>query len=148
MSGSLTHSPADVIRYLLIDLSLGTLPSASGDWPIIANRELDSPDNLITVFDTAGLRNGRVADGEVQEHEGFQIRVRAGTQTVGQAKINAIKQAIDNSVLNKSVVIGASTYIVYAISRRSGPFYLGQDVETSKRIVFTINAVVALRQTI
>ena len=147
MSGSLTHSPADIVRYCLIDLSLGTLPTSSGDWPITVTQEVEDPDNAITIFDTSGIKQGRVFGGEIQEHEGFQVRIRATDHSTGHTKANAIKEALDKSILNVGVTIGSTTYIVYSVSRRSGIFYLGQDVSSSKRVIFTINAVVALRQT-
>lgn len=147
MPGSLDHSPADIMRYLLIDLELGTLPTDSEDWPISVTQEVEDPDNAITLFDTSGTRQGRVFGGEIQEHEGFQVRIRATSHPIGQTKANAIKEALDKSILNVQVAIEGTTYIVHSVSRRSGIFYLGQDVTSSKRVIFTINAVVALRQT-
>jgi len=136
------------MRYLLIDLGLGTLPTDDDDWPITVTSEVEDPDNAITLFDTSGIKHGRVFNGEIQEHEGFQVRIRATDHAVGHAKANDIKEALDKSVLNESVAIGSNTYIVYSVSRRSGVFYLGQDVSSSKRVIFTINAIVSLRQTV
>ena len=59
MSGSLAHLPEDIVRYLLIDLSVGTLPSDVDDWPIYATQEPDKPDNVITVYGTEGNKHGR-----------------------------------------------------------------------------------------
>jgi hypothetical protein len=53
MSGSLDHFPADIIRQLLIDLGVG-LDVTATDWPAFSQKEPDSPDNVITVFDTMG----------------------------------------------------------------------------------------------
>ena len=147
MSGSLAHSPADVVRYCLIDLGLGTLLTDDDSWPMTVTQEVEDPDNAITLFDTSSIKQGRIASGEIQEHEGFQVRVRATDHATGHAKINAIKEALDKSIHNVGVTIGSTTYIIYSVSRRGGIFYLGQDISSSKRVLFTINAVIALRQT-
>lgn len=148
MSGSLTHSPAEVVRQLLVDLSLGTLPSAGGSWPICATQELDSPDNAMTVYDTSGRLDGRtMTDGEQQEHYGFQVRVRSATHEAGHAKANAIAVALDQSVLLEVVTVETSVYLVQAVSRTTNVLPIGKETGLSKRSLFTINAVVSLRQT-
>ena len=147
MSGSLTHSPADIIRQLLTDLGQGTLPSATTDWPIYFSQEPNSPDEVITIYDTTGIKNGRtMVDGEVHEHHGFQVRIRAGQYATGFTKARAIAIAMDESVRNTTVTLDASTYKVYSITRVSGPLSIGTDVPTSKNDLFTTNAVAAIRQ--
>ena len=146
MSSSLDHSPADVVRWLLIDLSLGTDPGDEGSWPIHASSEPDSPDNLIAVYDTAGVTGGRIQrTGETIEHRGIMVQVRGTGQPTAWAKAEAIKTALDESVDKSLVTVGSSDYIVYAITRHSGPVSLGREPSTN-RFLFTINAVVALRQ--
>ena len=153
MSGTLVHSPADVIRTLLIDLGLGTAPSDEGTWPIYVGQEPDSPDSVITVYDTAGLLQGRtMPDGEMQEKHGFQVRVRDANHYQGYEKAREIAVALDESVSLDGVSVGddagtgKQAYIVYAVSRRGGVLSLGKDVQRTKLNLFTINAVVALRQ--
>lgn len=153
MSGSLTHAPSDVIRNLIIDLAEGTAPSAGGAWPIYVGQEPNSPDNVVTVYDTAGEIQGKAhVSGEVQERYGVQIRVRAANFHTGQNKARAIAVALD-AVSATSVEVGTDagtggeTYLAYAVTRRSGPLSLGKNVTTSKLNVFTINVVAALRQT-
>lgn len=147
MSGSLDHSPADVLRHLLINLSLGTLPTDEGAWPVYATQEPDSPDNCITCIDTAGVQDGRtMTDGMMHEHYGIQVRMRATTHAVGHAKASAIAVALDQDVAMDSVVIGSDVYNVHAVSRRSGPFSIGEESPTSKRRVFTLNVIAAITQ--
>lgn len=154
MSGSLAHSPADVIRHLLIGLGLGTNPADGEAWPVYVSSEPDRPDSVITTYDTSGRLNGRTqVDGEVQEHHGIQIRVRDANPAAGFKKANEIAIALDETVYLDTVAIedvvgtGVSRYLVWNVSRVSGIFSLGKDVETSKRNLFTINAVVSLRRT-
>ena len=148
MSGSLAHSPADVVRYLLINESQGTLPSDDDDWPVFADGEPDSPDSVITVYNIPGRQHGRVMySGERQEHHGVEVRIRDPDSQDGYAKARAIAVALDESVRLSSVTIGASVYLVYSVSRLGDVIALGKEVPSSKRNLFTINAIVALRQT-
>ncbi len=152
MSGSLEHSPEDIIRNLIIDLGHGTAPSAGGSWPVKVAQEPNEPDSVITVYGTAGVLQGKFQiDGEVQEHYGIQIRVRDARHYSGYGKANDIAVGLD-AVLNQVVEVGtdagtggSTNYTVYAVSRRSGPLAIGTEPE-SKRRIFTINVVCAIRQ--
>lgn len=153
MSGSLSHSPADVVRKLLIDLGFGTDPDDSDDWPIYIAREPNAPDSVITIYNTAGVKEGRVMiGGEIQEHHGIQIRLRDNDHQNGFIKARELAVALDESVALNSVSLddivgtGTSVYKVYAISRTSGPLAAGRE-PSSERNIFTINATVALLQT-
>jgi len=148
MSGSLDHSPADIIRQLLIKLALGTDPDDDDSWPIYAYRIPETPDNLIAVIDTTGKKQGRImTDGEVQETAGIQVYVRAATISTARAKANAIVIALDESIKRSIVTISTSMYLVWNVSRTGPMINVGKEIPTSKRNVLTINAVVSLRQT-
>ena len=153
MSGTLTHSPADVVRNLLIDLGLGTAPADGGAWPVYVAQEPNSPDSVITVYDTSGILDGRfMVSGEVQENHGFQVRVRCANTWRGYEKAQEIAVALDESTSLKTVSVGDDagtgdqTYTVYAVSRKGGVISLGKDTPRTKLNLFTINAVVSLRQ--
>ena len=106
MSGSLVHSPADIIRTLLVDLGLGTLPEDSGSWPIYLANTPDSPDSTITVTDTASRKTGRTQfDGQIQEHHGFQVAIRDANHKDGYEKADAIKVALDETIQLDTVSI-------------------------------------------
>ncbi len=152
MTGSLVHSQADIIAQLLIDFSVGTDPTLSGTWPIYVSEEPDTPDNVITIYDTVGLVHGRSQiEGEIQEHEGIQIRIRGATHDLGFRKANDILTAVDITAVRDTVGVasvlgtGTTNYFVNSITRTSGILSLG-DSPTSRRRIFTINAVVMLRQ--
>ena len=154
MSGNLTHSPAQIIRDLLVDLGLGVLPSAGGLWPIFVTGIPDSPDSIITITDTLGTSDGRLQPtGEATEHPGFQVAIRDANHQDGWEKANAIRVALSETILLNTVSItdnvgtGTSTYTVHAVSKIGGVIVLGKELPTSKRHLFTINATVALRQT-
>ena len=148
MSGSLSDSPGAVVRKLLVDLSLGVEPTSAGtEWQVFHAREPNKPDSVITVYDTEGRRQGRsMVSGEALEHFGVQVRVRDANHADGFTKSRAIAVALDESVNQTSVTVGSNVYMVYAITRTSGPLSIGKEPD-SKRNIFTINALVALRQT-
>jgi len=147
MSGSLTHTPANVMQYLLVSLGAGTLPTSHGLWPIYNANEPDTPDNCLTITDVAGLMHGRDQNsGYMQEHEGIQVRIRATDHATGWAKANSIKTLLDSSIAMSDVTVSTSNYVVGAVTRKSGPFGIGKETPSSKRELFTINAVVSLRQ--
>ena len=154
MSGSLDHSPAEIVQNLLVQLGLGSYPATlTGSWPIYVSNQPDKPDNSIAIYDTTGLTEGRVQrTGEKPEHHGFQIAVRATDAEAGWRKAKTIATALDETVKRDSVVVtdvvgtGTGTYHVYAVTRHSGPMAAGHEPGTIRQL-FTINAVVALRQT-
>ena len=147
MSGALTHSPAVVIQQLFVDLSIGTLPVTGSDWPIAVSQERDTPDEFITLYDTASVMQGRtMSDGVKQEQSGIQVRIRAATYDANHTKASEIQNAIDSVVRNTSVTVGSSIYTVNAISRKSSIIHIGKE-PSSDRDVSTINATVAMRQT-
>lgn len=150
MPGLLNHSPAKVIRQLLVNQGYGTDPGnvPLQAWPVYYSGEPDTPDSVVTVYDTAGPRGQReMVTGERLEHYGIQVRVRSAAHDAGWAKANAIAVAFDKDTELMSVAIGSSRYTVYAITRTTSVIDLGRDVPTGKRNLFTLNALVALRQT-
>lgn len=149
MSGTLTHSPSDIVRQLLVNLGVGVLPvnGTITNWPIGCDTEEDSPDNFITVQGTVGRKSGRLSfSGEVVEHHGIQIRIRSQTHPAGWTKARSVAVTIDESIRNEYVTIGGTQYAVHALTRESGPVPLGRETPTSQRRLFTLNATVTLRQ--
>lgn len=150
MSGALLHSPADVIRWLIIGLGGGTNPDLNLAWPVRATREADLPDNCITVYDTTGRDDGRtMTEGERIEHPGILIRIRSSKPKEGFVKAKAIATLLDESVRMNSVAIDSSHYLIENVSRTGNVIPLGpapKDLPNSERSLFTINAVVKLRQ--
>ncbi len=147
MPNTILHSPANVTRHLLIDLGLGTDPEASNVWPIYAEGEPDAPDNVITIYTTAGGDDGRsMIDGEVFGPYGIQIRVRSATPSVGWTKMDAIWTALNYEVNDRTVDIDASKYTFQCFSKIGDILCLGKDVANSKRNLFTLNALAYIEQ--
>lgn len=150
MSGSLAHSPPEILQKALVALSLGTLPSSSqgsSDWPIWYGTLPNDPDNAIFCQGTAGIPDGRIMnDGEQQEHFGVTVTVRSNSYADGYAKARAIKTNLDENILRTSVTVSANVYLVHSISTRPGPLAIGKE-EASKRELFTINMTMNVEQT-
>lgn len=145
----LMHSPADVCRWALIRVGVGTDPTASplGSWPIYASKEPDAPDNVITLYDTAGQDDGRsMVDGELQEHYGIQVRFRAQDEPTGRQKAEAVRKAMAESIYYTNLAVGAYRYLVHCFGPIGNVIGLGEDLRSSKRRLFTVNAMVSLRR--
>ena len=153
MSGDLEHSPADIIRKLLVDLGHATNPEDNGAWPAFVNYSRDMADNSMVVHDTDPITHGRhQIDGETQLHYGIQVSIRAEDDPTCFRKANDITEAFDKDVLRDTVSVGdttgtgTSTYAVQAI-HHSGVINVGREAEATARRVKTINAFVSLRMT-
>ena len=147
MSGLLTHSVNDVLRRLLVNNGQGTLPSAAGSWPIGVERP-DSPDDCVTITETTGRRDGRtMSDGEVVEHPGIQIEVRAANHNTGWTKAKALATYCDESICNSVITFESKTYNIINVSRVGSVMSLGRETPESARELFTFNAMVTIVQT-
>lgn len=148
MPGVLVHSPADVVRRVMIAMGLGVSPAngSTTNWPIYAESEPDRPDNVITVYNTSGRSFGSTQpDGEQQEHHGIQVRVRSITPEAGWTKANALAIALDEDLYQETVTIDGSTYTLHSVDRTGSVLPLGRNTPTDKRSLFTINAMAVLR---
>lgn len=142
---ALGHSPADIVRWLLIGLGLGTDPNNEGTWPIFCDGEGDTPDNVITLYNTSGSVQGETHyNGEVQEHYGIQFRIRGGTSVIAFGKTEALKIMADQDINGSLVTIDSIQYEVHCIARTGTVIALGK--VDGKRYVYTLNATVSLRQ--
>jgi hypothetical protein len=144
----LDHSPSEILQKLLIQAGLATLPlvETTTTWPAYITNKPSRPDACIILTDTPPKMDGRIAfDGEVMQHEGIQIMVRATTHQLGWAKINAIAGAFDEDVYLETVHVDNTNYVVHAIKRANGPLPLGKEPE-STRLLFTLNVLATIYQ--
>lgn len=140
MPNTLSHSPADILTQVLVGLGVASQIEDNTAWPVFAGGEPASPDNCITIYDTEGDYHGRtMVDGAIQEHHGFQIRVRARDHATGYSKITAIRESLSQSVRQTLVIVDTTVYQVWAVNKLRGIFSLGLEVPASKRRLFTFN---------
>lgn len=148
MSLPFLHSPADIVRWLLVGIGVGTDPTLSvlQPWPVYAADEPDEPDNCLTVYDTTPQDDGRVhTDGEVLRMHGFQLRIRAVDHPTGAAKLYAAQVTMTEANVGRTVSIGTARYTVFALSKPSVGM-LGKDMPNTARKLFTINALASIRR--
>lgn len=149
--GPLNHSPADIIRQLIVDLGLGD--DENGDeWATFDNSDPPSPDEVIVVHDTEGRDHGRSHyDGRRHVHHGFLVRVRSLDHESGYKKSKEIAIAFDETVYDNEVAIPdltgttESVYVVHSITRPNDIFVLGTEETSSKRHRFSINCLATIR---
>lgn len=148
MPNTLSHSPADIVAQLLIRDSIGADPDVSplGSWPVYVGGEPNTPDNCLTVYDTAGSDDGSsMIDGELFGHSGVQIRIRAKDHRTGWTKADALQTHLAEGVLDEIVTVQSTTYLVHCFARIGDVLALGKDAPTSKRSLFTVNALVSVK---
>lgn len=144
----LLHSPADIVRGVLIDLGAASSPDISPRtaWPAFSGKEPDSPDEVITLYDTQGFSDGRfMIDGELFSHPGIQLRVRSKDTPRGYSKASQLRSALAG-ILNAELTIGANSYVLHCVAKISDVIALGDESPQSKRQLFTVNAVASVRR--
>lgn len=150
MSGLLNHSPAEIVQQLLIDLGYGDDVAYTGTgtaYPVYHGIMPDVEDDCLCVTDTEGIIHQRdMAARSRQEHHGIQVRVRCENVTTGGKKARDIAEAFDSVVYQNTVLIDSSTYLVQAMTRTSPVIYIGPEVGTSRRYLFSVNAIVSVRE--
>jgi hypothetical protein len=141
----LNDSPADVLRWLLIALGVGSDPDAMVDWPVFVSVEPSEPDNCITCYDTAWRSDGRgMPTGETYNHYGAQVRVRAVDHRTGWSKAQQIRDKLDRAVKENALTVNGTEYIVEAVSK-TDVLSIGQDTPDTKRQLFTMNPFISLQ---
>lgn len=149
MESNIPHGPANVLRWLLIDLDLGTDPDDESDpldrvWPVHDEDEPDLPDNCITVYHTEGQNDGQDPhSGSVWQHIGWQFRIRAKTREAGRRKAYDILNAVcglywHTITVTETIGTLSEDYRIETVTPSGIPLYIGQE-QTSKRHLHTIN---------
>lgn len=147
MPGLLLHSPADVLQSLVVAAGWATDPSLNQEWPIFVASEPVEPDDCITVYDTQGTDDGAaLVNGERQEHYGIQVRVRASDPQEGYRTANALAIHLDSIMSYTAVTVATTNYRLTSWTRTTSIIPLGKEASTSKRSLFTFNALVTLRK--
>lgn len=140
---------ADIIRDLLIHFGCGSSPEFTpGDtspWPVYVSQEPDTPDNVVTVYDTSGITEGRIHnDGVVPEQMGILVRVRSVDYVTGWAQMNKIVETADEKIYRNRVLVKGILYLVHSMTRRGAINSLGRFQQAGDREALTANFTVTL----
>lgn len=163
MPGLLMHSPQRIVGAVFANLGFGTDPDTdpSGVWPIFDGREPDRPDNLIRVSGTRGRSFGYTQpDSEREEWNGILVYVRASVDNTAWQKVMQLALGLD-CLTRYGVLLplpdsgtpdtgtgtaGSARYEIASVLRTTEPVFIGRDVPEGKRVCYTVNALVSLRQ--
>jgi len=142
----LAHPPSQIIRELAVLIGQANDPP-SGPWPAYYSEEPDGQgvrDNVITFFDVEGWADGRsMLDGEIYEHAGIHVRVRAQRNSQGAPKILTLRNAL-SAILRYTVDLEANSYFVHCLAKFSTIKDLGDESPNSKRSVHVFDCVAAV----
>lgn len=152
MAGPLSHSPAEINAELLRQWDVPSTP-----WVYYDSNEPDASavgDEIVTMYDTEGMEDGRaMIDGELWNHWGIQARIRSSEHTDGWLHANAIRNFWATQI-NQAVVamkdkdgnLDGSRYLIWCIAHIGPVLALGKNVPNTKRSIFTVNAISAIRE--
>jgi len=145
---SISNSPSLIIRNYLVAQGLFTLPSSSGTWPIYPTSLPDGVNvegNAVGIYDEAPQIDGRVMTGEVCQHYGIKIELRALVYETGYLKLKSVLTDLSD-VQKETVVVGANSYYFWAATKFSGVLNLGTESGTKRRYKFELNFNVTLEE--
>ena len=146
---SLDVSPAILLRQYIIDvITLLQTPSGAAVWPCYVGFMPDGdfvPDDSVCIYDTAGVKDGRLMVGPTIQHYGIQLRIRSTEYQEGWTRADAISSGLD-AVVNYDLDYNGETYHIYNVSRTTPIVPLGMEEETKRRWLFTANFLVTVSQ--
>ena len=116
------------IRSKLITLGMGVADVAA-DWSVHANAYPSSPARVIAVYSTSTQYQYLAGVKDTYDTDMFQIRVRGLTAVESEAKITAVRKALQRIGRFQMAPIAPATYVVQYqdILTTSGPTPMGFD---------------------
>ena len=150
VSDALSSSPANILASYIIDEAIGDLtnPTAGNEWPLYTSYLPDGTSiktNAGCLYDTTGIKDGRLMVGEVIQHYGIQLRIRSDRQQTGWVKLEEVMLALD-VVFNVIITVNSKDYQIQNISRTSPPISLGTEKGTKGRQLFTLNFIATIKR--
>ena len=150
VSATLLTTPAYILASYIIEENIGSMtdPADSGDWPLYISYMPDGFDietDCGSIYDTSGIKDGRLMIGPVIEHYGIQLKIRSDVHITGWSKAEAIASALDG-VVDDLIEINSVEYRIYNIKRTGPVISLGMELGTKGRRLFTVNFLVTLKR--
>ena len=143
-------SPAMIVaRYIIEALETMTDPSDDDSWPLYIGSSPDGDNvetNIGVMYDTVGIKDGRLMVGSVIQHFGIQLRIRSRDYEDGYEKIESVASDLD-AILYETIEINTEEYRIENLSRTSAIIALGLEQNTTKRrFLFTVNFLATLKE--
>ena len=145
---SISNSPSLIIRNYLVAQSIFTLPSGGSTWPVYPSSLPDGANvegNAVGIYDVSPQIDGRVMDGEVCQHYGIVIQLRALDYETGFLKLKSVLTDLSD-VQKAAVIVGANSYYFWAATKFSGILNLGTESGTKRRYKFELSFNVTLEE--
>lgn len=139
---------ATVVAQYLIATGVVSKPGNNQAWPCYVNRQPTTPNDLVTVYDTAGKMDGRMMrSGKVSEFPGILVRLRAVSYDSGELMGMRIIQKLDAALAAVVIVTGGKQYKLDSIQRTTNLIPLGPE-EGGSREIFTTNGLASYGENI
>jgi len=152
--GVLEVTPAYILASYIIQEGVGDMndpdSSLGAIWPLYVSYMPDGKNiqtNCGTLYDTSGIKEGRLMEGEVVEYHGVQLRIRSGEYNEGWAKVEEIVKALD-TVRNEIITVSDVEYKICNVMRSGPPVSLGVERGTQGRRLFVANFLLALQKVV
>ena len=142
-------SLAQVLWKMVIDEGHGTRPQDDGSFPVFLTHTPEALDDCITIYDTTGIKLGRLMEGEVVQREGAMIRIRSSSYSDGWNKGKDLVEMVDGA-RKKEVDLDAgdfggmegdfSNFVIDSLMRESTLLVVGtESAGERRRQIFTLN---------
>jgi hypothetical protein len=150
-SPTLLNSPAQILTEYLEQEGLVSKPTDRADWPMHVGyhpKDVDSkvPANSASIFDTPGLKDTRLMDGEPIIKYGIQITIRSRDYNTGWVKLESLYSQLDG-VASTQLVFDTYTYSLVNVSRAGSALPLGPD-GTDRMYRFVVNFLLTVHRLI
>ena len=143
----ISDSPAVILAQYLRDAGLFVDPDESGDWPLYIASTPDGKniqDDVGTVYDTTGVKDGRLMAGQNIFHYGIQIRIRCVVYTEGYTKAKTVAANL-STLRSEEVVLEGNTYQIKNAQATSAIIPLGNEPGSKRRELLTMNYLLTLK---
>lgn len=132
---STPDSPAKILHTFLVNEGIFETPDdVDTEWPLFIGQLPDGsnvPSNCAAIYNTVGIKDGRLMTGALVMHPGLQVIVRSIDPEAAYTKAMEVQDALEAITAGSSVVVGATTYKIWNVSQDGPAFPL--QVEGDKR---------------
>ena len=137
-------SPASILAAYIISKETMSNPADNSDWPLYVSYLPDGVnDNAGAIYNTQGIKDGRLMEGQVIEHYGLQIKIRSDIHNTAWDKIEDISNDLD-LINREEITVDFIDYLIHSVDRIGSIITLGTEPGTKKRQLFTLNFLVTL----
>jgi len=141
-------SPASILAAYIRSEETMSDPDDDDDWPLYISYLPDEvKTNAGAIYNTQGVKDGRLMEGSVIQYHGIQIKIRSDAHDTGWAKIEDISNDLD-LINREEIKVDSEDYLIHNVNRIGSIISLGTEPGTKKRQLFTINFLVTLSRVV